>query len=145
MYKHILIATDGSDLAGKAVVAGLELAKHLQAKATAVTATQPWMEVVTGEAALGFPLAEYEKAAADTAARILSAVSEAAQRLGVSCATVHAKEQYPADAILETAKAGGCDLIVMASHGRRGLGRLLLGSEAVRVLTHSTVPVLICR
>jgi nucleotide-binding universal stress UspA family protein len=145
MFKHILIATDGSQLASKAVVAGLELAKHLQARATAITATQPWMAVVTGEAALGFPLAEYEKAAADTAARILSAVSDTAHRIGVACATVHAKDQYPADAILETAKASGCDLIVMASHGRRGLSRLLLGSEAVRVLTHSTVPVLICR
>jgi len=145
MFKHILIATDGSELASKAVTAGLQLAKHLQAKATAVTATQAWMAVVTGEAALGFPLAEYERSAADTAARILAAVSDAAQRTGVACATVHAKDSYPADGILETAKARGCDLIVMASHGRRGLSRLLLGSEAVRVLTHSTVPVLVCR
>ena len=145
MFKHILIATDGSELANKAVVAGLELAQHLQAKATAVTATQPWMAVVTGEAALGFPLAEYENAAADTAARILSAVSDVAHRIGVSCATVHAKDQYPADAILETAKASGCDLIVMASHGRRGLTGVLIGSETQKVLTHTAIPVLVYR
>jgi len=145
MYKHVLIATDGSELAAKAVTAGLELAKHLKAKATAVTATEPWAAVVTGEAALGFPLAQYEKAAAEASAHILSAVSDAANGRGVVCATVHAKDRYPAEGILETAKTNGCDLIVMASHGRRGLSRLLLGSEAVRVLTHSTVPVLICR
>ena len=145
MYKHILIATDGSDLAAKAVDAGLRLAKHLGAKATAVTATEPWAAVVSGEAAFGFPPDEYEKAAANTAARVLAGVTEAAGRFGVACATLHAKDQYPAEGILEAAKAHGCDLIVMASHGRRGLTRLLLGSEAVRVLTHSTVPVLICR
>jgi nucleotide-binding universal stress UspA family protein len=115
MFRHILIATDGSELASKAATAGLQLAKHLQAKATAVTATQPWMAVVTGEAALGFPLAEYEKAAAETAARILSAVRDAANGVGVACAVVHAKGQYPAESILATAKASGCDLIVMAS------------------------------
>jgi nucleotide-binding universal stress UspA family protein len=145
MYKHILIATDGSELAAKAVTAGLELAKQLGAKATAVTATEPWAAVVSGEAAFGFPPDEYEKAAAHTAGRVLSAVSDAARRIGIDCATLHARDQYPAEGILEVAKANGCDLIVMASHGRRGLSRLLLGSEAVRVLTHSTVPVLICR
>ena len=145
MYKHILIATDGSDLAGKAVTTGLELAKHLKSKVTVVTVTEPWTAVVTGELAFGFPLAEYEKATADNAARILSAVTDLAKTSGVTCSVVHAKDQYPAEGILETAKEGGCDLIVMASHGRRGLGRLLLGSQAVRVLTHSTLPVLICR
>jgi len=145
MYKHILIATDGSELAAKAVDAGLGLAKQLGAKATAVTATEPWAALVSGEAAFGFPPDEYEKAAAFTAARVLAGVTEAAARVGVACATLHAKDQYPAEAILEAAKTHGCDLIVMASHGRRGLTRLLLGSEAVRVLTSSTVPVLICR
>jgi nucleotide-binding universal stress UspA family protein len=72
-------------------------------------------------------------------------VSALARKADISCATVHAKDQYPADGILDTAKKSGCDLIVMASHGRRGLGRLLLGSQAVNVLTHSSLPVLICR
>ena len=145
MYSHILIATDGSELAGKALTAGLELAKDFKSKVTVVTVTEPWSAVVTGEAALGFPPAEYEKAAAENAAHILSGAGEVARLGQVECATVHVKDRYPAEGIIEAAKEHGCDLIVMASHGRRGLGRLLLGSEAVRVLTHSTGPVLICR
>ena len=93
-----------------------------------------------GEAAFGFPVEEYEKSANETASRILARKADI-----ISCATVHAKDQYPSEGILDTAKKSGCDLIVMASHGRRGLGRLLLGSEAVKVLTHGTLPVLICR
>jgi nucleotide-binding universal stress UspA family protein len=145
MYKHILIATDGSELAEKAVTTGLSLAKALGARATAVTVTEPWTAFVTGEAIIAFPFDEYEKSAADRAAKILASVSSAATQLDTACATVHIKEQYPAEGILQTAKDSGCDLIVMASHGRRGLARLLLGSQALRVLTYSTVPVLICR
>jgi nucleotide-binding universal stress UspA family protein len=144
MYKHILIATDGSDLAAKAVDTGLALARQLGAKVTAVTATEPWSAMVTGETALAFPIEEYEKAAAEDAARILSAVKEAAKKQGGACETVHVND-FPAEAIVATAKSKGCDLIVMSSHGRRGLARVLLGSQATRVLTLSTVPVLICR
>ena len=145
MYQHILIATDGSELAGKAVVVGLALAKQLHCKVTGVTVSEPWRVLVTGEVAVGFPIDEYDKATAETAGRVLAAVVELARKSDVACATVHVKDQYPAEGILDTAKKAGCDLIVMASHGRRGLGRLLLGSEAVKVLTHSAVPVLICR
>ncbi len=145
MYKHILIATDGSDLAGKAVSVGLALAKELKAKVTAVTATEPWSAMAVGEAgAINFPFDEYEKAAAEGAERILSKVREDAAKLGVDCQTVHVTD-FPADGIVATAKNKGCDLIVMASHGRRGLSRVLLGSQAIQVLTHSTIPVLICR
>jgi nucleotide-binding universal stress UspA family protein len=144
MYKHILIATDGSELAAKAVASGLGLAKQLGATVTVVTATEPWTAMMTGEPAIAFPIAEYDKAAAESAARILGTVSAAANKAGVSCETVHVTN-YPSDAIIETAKSKGCDLIVMASHGRRGIARALLGSEAVNVLTNSTVPVLICR
>ena len=144
MYKHILIATDGSELAGKAVTTGLALAKILNAKVTAINATEPWTAMVVGEAALAFPVEEYEKGAAESAARILSEISAAAQKQNVPCETVHVND-FPAEAIVETAKARGCDLIVMSSHGRRGLARVFLGSQATRVLTLSTVPVLICR
>jgi nucleotide-binding universal stress UspA family protein len=145
MYTHILIATDGSELAGKAVAAGLELARHVNAKVTAVTATEPWSAMMLGEPpALAFPIDEYEKAAAENARRILSAVAEEAKRQGVACETAHVND-FPAEAIIDTAKAKGCDLIVMASHGRKGVARVLLGSQAVRVLTLSTVPVLVCR
>ena len=146
MFSHILIATDGSELAGKAAVAGLDLARKLGAQVTAVTATEPWTALMVGtEGALGFPVAEYEQSVAETATRVLSQVVDLAHKADLDCATVHAKDQYPAEGILETAKSKGCDLIVMASHGRRGLGRLLLGSVAVKVLTHATIPVLICR
>jgi nucleotide-binding universal stress UspA family protein len=145
MYKHILIATDGSELAGKAVDAGLELARLLGARVTAVKASEPWSAMAaTGEAALAFPVDEYEKGAAEDAARVLGAVSAAAKKQGVACETVHVND-FPAEGIIETAKAKGCDLIVMSSHGRRGIARVLLGSQAMRVLTLSTVPVLICR
>lgn len=145
MYKHLLIATDGSELAGKAVNAGLQLAKVLNAKVTAVTVTEPWTAYVTGETAIAFPLDEFEKSVAESAARVLAAVENSAKEIAVDCKGIHVKDQYPAEGILESAKSLGCDLIVMASHGRRGLGRLLLGSAAVSVLTHSTTPVLICR
>lgn len=145
MYKHILIATDGSELAQKAIDQGFELAKALAAKVTAVTVTEPWIAVAPGEMAVAFPVEEYEKGAAANAARILSVVDAAARQSGVTCDTLHVKDQFPAEGIIETAKERGCDLIVMASHGRRGLTRLLLGSQANKVVTHSTVPVLICR
>ena len=144
MYKHILIATDGSELAAKAVTSGIELAKRLGAKLTAVTASEPWTQVIMGDPGTTFPIMEYERAAAENAANILDAVNSMAKTAGVACETVHVMN-YPADAIIETAKAKGCDLIVMSSHGRRGIARVLIGSQAVNVLTHSTVPVLICR
>jgi nucleotide-binding universal stress UspA family protein len=145
MFKHILIATDGSELAERAASQGLELAKVVNAKVTAVTVTEPWSAVVVGEAALAVPYAAYEKGAAENAARTLGRAADLAKKVDVACATVHVKEQYPAEGIIAAAKEKGCDLIVMASHGRRGLAKLLLGSEATKVLALSSVPVLICR
>jgi nucleotide-binding universal stress UspA family protein len=144
MYKHILIATDGSQLASKAVGAGLELAKHLNARTTAVNVTEPWSATVTGESALMFPMLDYDKAAAERAVHILSTVRGAANELGISCETLHVSG-FPAESIVETAQAKGCDLIVMASHGRRGLSKLFVGSQTARVLALATVPVLVCR
>ncbi len=145
MYAHILIATDGSELAGKAVEQGLTLAKTLGSKATAITVTEPWTAAVSGEWAVAFPVEEYENSAAANAQRILNRVQEISQRIGIACETVHVKDQFPAEGIVEEAKARGCDLIVMSSHGRRGLAKFVLGSQATRVLTHSDVPMLICR
>jgi nucleotide-binding universal stress UspA family protein len=145
MYKHILIATDGSELAGKAVAAGLKLAKLLGAKVTAITVSEPYTALAAGEMALAFPYEEYEKSVAEGAQRILAGVGDAAKASGVDCTTLHVPNRFAADAIVDCAKDKGCDLIVMASHGRRGLSKLLLGSETVRVLTHSEVPVLVCR
>ena len=145
MYKHILIATDGSELAGKAISVGFELARQLESQVTVVTVTEPWTALVSGDAAFGFPIAEYEEAANESAISILAGVSKLARKASINCTTVHEKDQYPSEGILQTANKNHCDLIVIASHGRRGLGRLLLGSVAAKVVTHSTVPVLVCR
>jgi nucleotide-binding universal stress UspA family protein len=145
MYKHLLIASDGSELAQKAVDQGLALAKTLSARATAVNVTEPWTAVAPGEVAIAFPLDEYEKGAAANAMKILKGIADAAEKAGVACETMHVKDQFPAEGIIETAKARNCDLIVMASHGRRGLMRLVLGSQANRVVANSAVPVLVCR
>jgi nucleotide-binding universal stress UspA family protein len=145
MYTHILIATDGSDLAQRAVEQGLALAKALNAKVTAVTVTEPWTAAVSGEWAVAFPVEEYEKATAANAEKVLGGVQAAAASAGVACDAVHVKDQYAAEGIVEEAKARGCDLIVMASHGRRGIAKFILGSQATRVLAHSAVPLLICR
>ena len=102
MYKHILIATDGSELAGKAVTTGLSLGKQLNAKITAVTATEPFTALMAGEPALAFPVEDYDKANAESAKRILDAVSEEAKKAGVACETVHAVN-FPAEAIIDTA------------------------------------------
>ena len=145
MYKRFLIATDGSQLAAKAVTSGLALAKELGAQVVVVTATEPWATMTNGEGfAFNFPVEEYEKAAAERAEQILAKVRGSAQKMSVACETVHVND-FPAEGILATAKAKQCDLIVMASHGRRGVARLLLGSQAAQVVALSTIPVLICR
>lgn len=145
MYKHVLIATDGSELAGKAIVQGLGLAKSLGAKVTVVMVSEPWTSFVSGEAAIAFPIQDYERAVTANATEVLAAAAAAAKAKSVSCETVHAKDRHSAEGIIETATKHGCDLIVMASHGRRGLKRLLLGSQTNSVLTQSTIPVLVCR
>lgn len=145
MYKHILIATDGSDLAEKAVAHGTGLAKALGAKATIVTVTEPWRSMATGEAAVAFPQHEYAKAMSSHAKEVLKRAETTAVAAGFTGNVLHISEQYPAEGIVEAARREGCDLIVMASHGRQGLSRMLLGSQASRVMVLSAVPVLICR
>jgi nucleotide-binding universal stress UspA family protein len=148
MYKTILISTDGSELAGKAVANGLALAKSLDAKVVAVTVSEPWpptemaAEMERGEQ---HPIENFEKAMAGWAAEILEGVAAKAKEAGVACETVHVADRHPADGIVETASKKDCDLIVMASHGHRGVKRLLLGSVAAEVLAHSTIPVLVYR
>ncbi len=145
MYKHILIATDGSELAGKAVAQGLDLAKALGAKATVVTVTEPWTAAAYGTIPTPSLIDSYDSASAENATRILASVAEVAKTKQIACDALHVADRYPVEGILETAKDKGCDLIVMASHGRRGIARLLLGSETIRVLTLSPVPVLVIR
>jgi nucleotide-binding universal stress UspA family protein len=143
MYKHILIATDGSELAEKVAATGLTLAKGLRARATAVTVSEPWAAARTCYGSVAVPFDAYEKAAGAAASKILASVSELAKQLQTECAAIH--DKVTAEGIRQVAENRECDLIVMASHGRRGLSRLTLGSQATRVLTNSSVPVLICK
>jgi nucleotide-binding universal stress UspA family protein len=148
MYKHILIATDGSELATKAVEHGLALAKRDNARVTIVTVTEPWSAFDMAEEArehLSDPVGRFEAIATAAANRILDGAAERGKAHGVACDRVHVESQHPAEGIVATAKNKGCDLIVMASHGRRGASRLLLGSQAYEVLTHCSVPALIVR
>jgi nucleotide-binding universal stress UspA family protein len=144
VFKHILIATDGSELGEKATAQGLGLASELKAQVLAVVVAEPWM---TSGGHLPPPsvIETYEKAAAENADRITSRVVEAAKKNDVACSALHLWGKHPAEGILEAATKNGCDLIVMASHGRRGLERILLGSVATEVLVRSTISVLICR
>ena len=146
MYQHILISTDGSDVAQKAVDHGLTLAKSLGSKVTLVTVTER-LPVYTGLDG-GLSAAAYDDFGAgqrEAAGKVLAAAKEAASQAGVTAETVLIENAQPAEAILETAKARNCDLIAMASHGRRGLGRLFLGSVTSEVVAHSSVPVLVVR
>jgi nucleotide-binding universal stress UspA family protein len=148
MYQHILIATDGSELAGKAVNHGMALAKRLDIPVTAVTVTEPWSVLELGRMARHGnqnPIAQFEDMAIVAATSILDKVKQIANSHGISCDVIHVQDQHPAEGIIATAKDKGCDLIVMASHGRRGFDRVLLGSQANEVLTHSKVPALIVR
>ena len=144
MYTHILIPTDGSDLSRKAIRHGITLAKAVNAKVTAVTVSTPFHVVSVEPAMVTDTPQTYQKHMATVAAKYLGEVVTAAAA-GVSCETVHVEHEHPYQAIIDTANKRGCDLIVMASHGRRGVSAIVLGSETVKVLTHSTVPVLVCR
>lgn len=147
MYSRILIATDGSELAAKGLSHAIALASQLKSSLVILTVTPPWTPVGV-EGTVGWtydPVDEYETASAEAARQILSAASEQATAAGVDVTTVHLPGKYPADGIVETANAQNCDLIVMASHGRRGLGRLVLGSQTSSVVTHATTPVLVVR
>jgi nucleotide-binding universal stress UspA family protein len=148
MYKSILIASDGSELADKAVSQGLGLAKELGASVIAVTVTETWLvQEMAAEVESGHtnPIADYEEKEKTWAQKILAGISETARTMGVACQTVHVRDRHPADGIVETADSKHCDLIVMASHGRRGFDRLLLGSQTLKALAHTKRPVLVVR
>jgi nucleotide-binding universal stress UspA family protein len=145
MYKNILIPTDGSDLAAKAVEHGVLFAKEIGAKITAMTVTEPFHLLSVKPNQLEYTPIEYKKHAAAHAEKVLGTVSAAAKSAGVTCDTLHVENEHVYQAIIDAATARKCDLIVMASHGRRGVSAVVLGSETVKVLTHSKIPVLVYR
>ncbi|MGD0148153.1 MAG: universal stress protein [Xanthobacteraceae bacterium] len=133
MYKHILIPTDGSQLAAEGISRAIALAKALSAEVTGITVTAP--SQVFADTKRTTAMAE----------KYLGQIKDAAAAAGVRCRVIHAEHERPYQAIIDTAKKNSCDLIVMASHGRRGVSALVLGSETVKVLTHSSLPVLVYR
>ncbi len=149
MYKHILIATDGSELATEAVTHGLQFAKLCKAVVTVVTVTEPFHSLGDKQHMFsGLPEAQRRQAISflfDQATKLLDEVAACAQSAGVKCELKLVENSNPYDGIIATAKQCGCDLIVMASHGRSGVSKLLLGSQTMKVLTHTDIPVLVCR
>jgi nucleotide-binding universal stress UspA family protein len=156
MYANILLSTDGSEVAKKGVEHGTALAKALSAKLTIITITEPLLPVSTmGMAGMGpdtptwMPSkgdqVSWEAAREEFAGKVLDQARAMAEQIGISAELLHVPDEHPATAIIETAKSRGCDLIVMASHGRRGLSKLFLGSQTSEVLADGSVPVLVVR
>ena len=146
MYVNILMSTDGSDVARKGVEHGIALAKALNAEVTIVSVTEP-LPIDYGPAHGWVPTpAEFDRfdqACKERAGKVLDEARAMAEQIGISAKLLHVPNAHPATAIIETAKSRGCDLIIMASHGRRGLRKLLLGSQTSEVLADGSVPVLV--
>ena len=145
MHQHILIPTDGSELSQKAIDYGMALAKSVNAKVTVLTVSIPFYTLAFEPGMITDTPEQYGKRMATLTAKYLNVANEAALAAGVSCDTMHVEHDQPYLAIIDTAAQKSCDLIVMASHGRRGISAIVLGSETVKVLTHSTIPVLVFR
>ena len=145
MYTSILIPTDGSELAGKAVQHGIALAKQISAKVTALTVLPPFHTLTTDARMIEDTPAQYKARMHKQAEKTLNAAVGCAKSAGVACETIQVEHEHPYQAIIDTATSKGCDLIVMASHGRHGVSAIVLGSETVKVLTHCKIPVLVYR
>ncbi len=147
MYAHILIPTDGSKHSARAVAHGVAVAKAMGARVSGLfVVPAPTPLVFEGSMPVAYVQPdEHAALSARAAEQYLGFIERAAQQAGVPYAGLTIDGEYPADAILQAAKQHRCDLIVMASHGRRGLAGLLLGSETQKVLTHAKIPVLVCR
>jgi nucleotide-binding universal stress UspA family protein len=145
MYNHILIATDGSEIANKAAPHGIELAKGLNAKLSAVTVTTPYEALLELEAPIMMDQADYDKKFEASANKNLSIVTSAAETAGIERDVIHAQNRLPYEGIIEVAEKVGADLIILGSHGRRGIAGLLIGSQATKLLTHTKVPALVVR
>jgi nucleotide-binding universal stress UspA family protein len=150
MYRHILIPTDGSELAEHAVTNGLSLAKSVGAKITVIIVEEPfdWLSVPetrTSQRQALDKLAEHKEQVEKYTANVLSRAADAAKQAGVPCDTMRVANASPYQAIIATASDRGCDLIAMTSHGRGGLSAVVLGSVTNKVLTHTKIPVLVYR
>lgn len=149
MFRNILVATDGSDLAEKGVNQGIALASQLGSKLTFVSVTEllPSYGIVVAAEWASSPesFEDYRDSITKSANEILKKARDKAKEAGVAAEAVHIENQSPAHGIIDAAKAYECDLIIVSSHGRSGVSKLLLGSQAATVLAESTVPVLILK
>ena len=145
LYKHILLPTDGSDLASVAVRHGIEFARESGASTTALMVAEPFHSGAAAPGQLAYTRTEYRMLWETYGRTVLGEIATLCAAAGVKCQTLCVEHDHPYKAIIDTAISNGCDLIVMASHGRRGAAALILGSETVKVLTHSTIPVLVHR
>jgi len=145
MFKHILLPTDGSELSAMAIKQGVRFAKSIGAKVTGFC-VMPLEHTFFAE--MEIPTQALEQAvkrSKELAETYLAAIQKEAKEAEVSCDLVYERSDFPYEGIIRVAKQKGCDLIMMASHGRRGVGALLIGSETQKVLTHSNIPVLVYR
>ena len=145
MYRHILIPTDGYALSEHAIRQGVSLARTFGAGVTALTVSPTFYNFALDPARVAATPERYEQDCQARAEKYLAVARVEAGIAGVPCETVHEMNDEPYQVIVDTARARHCDLIVMASHGRRGMSALLLGSETSKVLTHCKIPVLVCR
>ena len=144
MYRSILIPTDGTEITAKAVATGIALAKSLDARLSTITVKEPFPYSAISEMQ-PIPPQEFYDAQERIALGRVKEVVASAEKAGLACQAFSVEAQHPWEAIVDHAKNQGCDLIVMASHGRRGIGAVLIGSETTRVLVHCTVPVLVVK
>ena len=145
MFKSILIPTDGSSLSDKAVRQGLALARALGSKVVALHVTAPFHVLAATPAAITATREQCEQNAAAFNKEVFDGVAAAARELGVTCRCVSRTGEHVWQEIIMGAEASGCDAICMASHGRRGIAGLMLGSETTKVLTHTKIPVVVLR
>ncbi|MCC2650780.1 MAG: Universal stress protein [Microvirga sp.] len=145
MYRNILIATDGSSLAARAVEHGTSLAKSLGATVLLLTVTERFHIFALEADQLEETPSSFREHMQKHAERTLAEAAEIARSLGVEATSLHMEDDAPYQAIIRTAESQRCDVIVMASHGRGGVSALLLGSETMKVLSHSKIPVLVVR
>jgi nucleotide-binding universal stress UspA family protein len=145
MFKTILVPTDGSDLSRKAVRTAVEFARQHGSKLIMISVAEPYPLLAVGEGAFIENTELYEKQMAQYAQQHVGEAADIAAAAQVPCETIVAFSMHPYEEIIKAANERGCDAIFMASHGRSGLGRIFLGSETQKVLTHSTIPVLVLR
>jgi nucleotide-binding universal stress UspA family protein len=144
LYKHILLPTDGSELSKAAMRHGIALAKAIGASVSALVVSTPLTSLVVDPTAASAALEQYKVLVATQTAKYLDSIRNEAAEAGVACSALCVEHDKPYEAIVDTAKNNGCDLVVMASHGLRGVSAIL-GSETLKVLTHSAVPILVYR